>query len=205
MVIAPIAASIAACSVDSPTSPTPATRAPSMDIAPARTPKYSATDVENRETADQLAAQAPTWHAQAADQEDGTDEPLNLMCGYNGVYMVSQSVGPKGGVLRFGASLLTIPQGALSSTVQISATISLGQSVKVDFAPHGLTFAKAVTIVANYAGCTVPSNASGLNTYYVNDSGSILQSMPSANNATQRTVTSLTDHFSGYLVAWGRQ
>lgn len=205
-VIAPIAASIAACSVDGPTSPMPVAHSPAFSKgASAPTPKHSDKDDQNRDTKDQIAAMAPTWHTTPADQEAGTDMPLNLACGYSGVYTVSQSVGPNGGVLRFGASSLTIPQGALSSTIQISAKITLGQGVNVEFAPHGLTFAKAATIVANYTGCTMPSTATGLNVYYTDVNGGILQSMPSAMNMSQHTVTSLTDHFSGYMVAWGRR
>ena len=127
-VIAPIAASIAACSVDAPTSPGPVAHGPAFSKgAPAPTPKPSAKDDKNRDTPDQIAAMAPTWHTTAADHEAGTDTPLNLACGISGAYTVSQPIGPNGGVLHFGASSLTIPKGALSSTVQISAKITLGQ------------------------------------------------------------------------------
>lgn len=217
-IVAPIAATIAACSADSVTSPTSATRGASAVInpvagpvawmapapAPAPAPKPSPKDSTMRQTPAQIAAIAPTWHTQSTDQEAGTDTPMNMMCGVNAVYTVSQPIGPKGGVLQFGASSLTIPQGALSSTVQITATMTLGQAVQVDFAPHGTQFAKAVTIVSNYTGCTMPSGGA-VNVYYTNASGGITQSMPSSNDAAHNTVTSLTDHFSGYLVAWGRQ
>ncbi|GJG88243.1 hypothetical protein tb265_34240 [Gemmatimonadetes bacterium T265] len=172
--------------------------------APAPTPKYSAADAALRETLSQLTAQAATFYTQPGDQESGTDRPLPLTCGVAGGWTVTQPVGPNGGTLWFGASSLTIPRGALSTTVMISATVTLGQGAKVDFAPHGLHFAKAVTITVNYNGCSMPANAPGMNVYYLNDSGGIAQSMPSANDPNQRIVTSLTDHFSGYMMSWGR-
>ena len=217
-VIAPIAAMIAACSTDSVTSPTSAARVAATAVRPnagpvastAPTPpppkpkaKPSPVDSAMRQSPAQLAAIAPTWHTQSSDIESGTDRPLNLACGFDGVYSVGQPIGPNGGVLRFGSSSLTIPKGALSSTVMISATVTLGQAVKVDFAPHGMQFAKAVTIVTDYSGCTMPSTGA-INVYYTDASGGITQSMPSSNDAAHGVVTSLTDHFSGYAVAWGR-
>lgn len=206
-VISPIAAMIAACSTDSVTSPTAAPHAIAANVAPTPPPppkpKPNAKDAANRETPSQLAAEAPTWHTQPGDREAGFDRPLNLACGVAGSWSVSQMIGPNGGVLRFGSSSLTIPQGALNTTVNISARVTLGQAVQIDFAPHGLQFAKAATIVANFSGCTMPAGNS-INMYYTDDFGGILQSMPSANSTGSPVVTSLTDHFSGYIVAWGR-
>ena len=210
-IVAPIAAMIAACSGDSVTNPVTSSvsgpartaRAPLASIAPAPKPKPSPTDSANHETLAQLAAQAPTWHTQPADKEAGTDKPLPLACGVAGTYSVGRVIGPAGGTLSFGRSSLTIPAGALSSNVTISATITLGSSVTVEFAPHGLQFAKAATMVVNYTGCTAPSNTA-LDVYYTDVFGGIMQSMPTASNPAQQSVTALTDHFSGYTVAWGR-
>lgn len=209
-IIAPIAAVIAGCSTDGPTGPQPNGRvalaaAPAFNAAPVPPPppKPSPKDSANRVTPTQLAVEASSWHTQSSDKESGQDRPLNISCGFTGQYTVSQPIGTAGGVLTFGKSSLTIPKGALSTTTQISATITLGSSVTVDFQPHGLQFAKAATIKADFTGCTVPSSSPGLNVYYLTSTGGIAQSMPSA-KASSTVVQALTDHFSGYAVSWGR-
>lgn len=167
------------------------------------TPKASAADDANRTTLGALSGLAANWHTTPSALESGSEHPLDLTCSVSQRSSASQLIGPQGGVLRLGAHSLTVPKGALATTVLISATATVGPSVRIDFAPHGLQFAKAATLVLNYTGCTMPSTGAG-NVYYTNEFDAIRQSMPSANDPATKTITALTDHFSGYLVGWGR-
>lgn len=201
-----VLAGLAACSADQVSGPA----APAASTAPAAMPSLAKgagdkeiEDAAKRLTDGALTTLAATWHTTSADIEAPTTKPLDLTCSLQGTYMVSQRIGRSGGTLRFGRSELRIPSGALASDVQISATITLGGRVNVDFAPHGLKFAKAAELRVDWAGCTAPSG-SPINLYYTDDSGRITQVMPSAKGAGT-TARMLTDHFSGFSVGWGRQ
>lgn len=199
MVGALAVAGLAACSADrvsAPVGPVPSAVA-AFEVG-------SDKDAAERKSDAQLTAIAPTWHTSATDVEAPTTKPLDLACGVRGMYMVSQRIGKSGGSLRFGNSELKIPSGALASDVTVSATITLGQGVDVQFAPHGLKFAKAAELRVDYTGCTVPAG-SAVNVYYTDDQSRITQTMPSAASTSgSRTVRTLTDHFSGFVVGWGR-
>lgn len=162
-------------------------------------------DATRRLTGTELDALKATFHTTAADLELPVWRPATLTCGVATTATATQSVGPAGGVLRFGRGTLLIPEGALASEVQITATATLGSEVSVDFAPHGLQFAKAVEVRVDYDGCRPPSTHAGLNVFYTNAGGLITQTMPSADDRDGTAIRALTDHFSGYIVAWGRR
>ena len=198
-------AGLAACSADREALPTaPVAAAPNAAAFGKGPDDKAVTDAAKRLTDAALTVLAPTWHTTSADVEAPTTKPLDLSCpGFSGVYMVSQRVGKSGGTLKFGKSELKIPSGALSADTQISATITFGAGVDVDFQPHGLQFAKAAELKVDWTGCTAPAG-SPINMYYTDAAGYITQVMPSAkSSATQSRM--LTDHFSGFTVSWGRR
>ena len=182
-------AGLAACSADRETSPTaPVASVPAPTAAASYATGPSDKDAAKRLTDAALTVLAPTWHTTSADVEAPTTKPLDLTCSYQGVYVVSQRVGKSGGTLKFGKSELKIPSGALSADTQISATITLGQGVDVDFQPHGLKFAKAAELKVDYTGCAAPAG-SPINMYYTNESGYITQVMPSATSSRPTSPT----------------
>lgn len=193
-------AALAACSTDG-------TTAPQQAVAPtaAALSKEEGDDKDARERRSdrELDDLTTTFQTTSADEEAGVAMPLPLVCGIRGTYMVSRRIGRSGGSLKFGRSELKVPAGALGDDVQVSATIRLGESVGVEFAPHGLKFAKPAELRIDYTGCTPPLGAA-LNVYYTNDQGRIVQTMPSADTRSTKQIRALTDHFSGYAVSWGR-
>ena len=192
---------LAACSSDRVTAPAaPAPSAAALSKGPGEEK-----DAPKRLSDAQLTAVAPTFRTTSADMEAPTTTPLPLSCGFMGRYMVSQRVGKGGGSLRFGRSELRVPSGALAGDVQLTADISLSkEGVKVDFGPHGLKFAKAAELRVDYTGCTAPAG-SALNVYYTDDANRIVQTMPSAADPSAKKMRALTDHFSGFVVSWGRR
>ena len=115
---------------------------------------------------------------------------------------VSKSIGPAGGVIVVGPHSLTIPRGALSKTVTITATARAGEHVRVDFEPHGLRFSSRATLKLSYAHCgrrpLLPRVA------YVGDSGGllrILELLPALLDGSSDRVNARIRHFSGYAIA----
>lgn len=204
-------AGLAVACADGPTAPQPPSgpaatvqAGKASDDTP-KTAKHAAKDDASRVTEDELEALQTTWHTTDADREPGTDHALPITCPGSGAYMVSKDVDAKGGSLTLGRSALIIPAKALHARTRITATVRVGASgVSLDLQPHGLTFAVPVELRADFAGCSIPAGEP-LNAFYVNDDGGILQVMPSAQPAGVAQLRALTDHFSGYLVAWGRR
>ena len=113
-------------------------------------------------------------------------------------------VGPSGGIVRVGPHTLVIPRGALQSYTRISATAPKGNTVLVDFQPHGLKFAVPTALTLSYRECGLVGNLLGgllLDVVYVDDKQGILEVLPSLNDLLGKRVTGRVDHFSGYALA----
>jgi len=113
-------------------------------------------------------------------------------------------VGPSGGVIRVGPHVLTIPRGALKTYTRITATAPKGNTVLVDFEPHGLRFAKPTALSLSYKECGLTGTLLGgllLDVVYVDDRQSILEVLPSLNDLLNQRVIGRVDHFSGYALA----
>jgi len=119
---------------------------------------------------------------------------------------VTQRIGPSGGVITIGRHQLEIPAGALDSVVSITASVPNGAGAALEFAPHGLQFDKPVRITLDYSSCAIPTG-SYLNVVYSDApaGGVVLDGMPSMDLSSEHKIVALTDHFSGYITAWGRQ
>ena len=109
-------------------------------------------------------------------------------------------IGPYGGRIVVGNHELTVPPGALSQTVKITATRLSASVAQVDFQPHGLRFAKPAALRLTYDHCTVsPKNVQSV--VYVNDGMDILEAPRSIDDQKADQVTAWINHFSGYAVA----
>jgi hypothetical protein len=113
---------------------------------------------------------------------------------------VTKVIGPAGGELDLGPHSLTIPGDALQEDVAITATIKAGQYVRIDLQPHGLQFAKAVSLTLNYEHCgTRPPKARYV--AYVDDLGNVLELLDVNSHRSGRDVETRLKHFSGYAIA----
>lgn len=115
---------------------------------------------------------------------------------------VSKSIGWAGGVIQVGPHSLSVPAGALSKPVVITATARGGKYVKVDFEPHGLRFNSRATLRLSYAHCA--SRPLLPKVVYVDGTGdllSILELVPALIDFSSDRVTARLGHFSGYAIA----
>jgi hypothetical protein len=117
----------------------------------------------------------------------------------------TEAVGPRGGTIKVGPHTLTIPAGALTSTVQITASIVPDSVSSVIFKPEGLRFNPAVRPVLSlgYYQCAhLGPLAPPKSIVYTTDALAINAVMASHDNPLQYVVTAPLDHFSRYAVAW---
>lgn len=125
-----------------------------------------------------------------------------LRCEPKPAESATKRIGPGGGTISAGANRLEIPAGALTREVEISMSVPANPLVGIEFAPHGLQFAKPVEMTISYDQCIVPAGTE-LGVVYVLDGWRPDQKMPSHDERGSRTIAALTDHFSGYMVSTG--
>jgi hypothetical protein len=106
-----------------------------------------------------------------------------------------------GGVIQIGAHTLTIPPGALSVPVTITAVAPSDTVNRIVFQPTGLRFRESARLTMSYGNCGVltallPQIA------YTTDSLQILRILESETDPVAQTVTAPLRHFSDYAVAW---
>lgn len=126
----------------------------------------------------------------------------------------SATVGPLGGTLALpGAGLLVVvPPLALSSKQTISVTAVAGSNVAYEFAPHGLKFNLPLVVTQNLAVTQAGRNGlvSPLSLFagYFPDSTkptSITESLNVNVNLLNQAAVFSVWHFSGYILASGRE
>jgi uncharacterized membrane-anchored protein len=127
---------------------------------------------------------------------------------------VTKIIDATGGTLSIPAAgvTVTVPAGALSSPTVITMTARAGSILAYDFEPHGITFAKPLTFSQSLSG----TNATLLNVpflklgYYSDPNllGSVFalvsELINGSTNLLSWTFTAPIKHFSGYVVACGR-
>ncbi|MEO7457080.1 MAG: hypothetical protein ABIY52_12530 [Gemmatimonadaceae bacterium] len=122
-------------------------------------------------------------------------------CAPHGAIQGSGVFGPAGGVLTFGNSRLIIPGGALRDTVTISAAMPEGTSTSVEFAPHGLQFAKSAGLVISTTSCELADPLAPA-VVYLSPEGLVLEYIPAIYDPHWKTIAAPIDHFSGYAIAF---
>lgn len=114
----------------------------------------------------------------------------------------NQTIGPEGGVLTVGPHSLTVPAGALSAPVTITAVAPSGAVRRVDFAPDGLQFAEPARLSLSYQGCGLAGILAPKRVVQIDHDLSILEVLPSLDLRSLLTTSASLEHFSGYAVAW---
>jgi len=116
---------------------------------------------------------------------------------------VTQVIGSKGGVIKIGPHSFTVPAGALSTDVAITATIPPGKNARVVFfEPSGLQFAQPATLILSYRGCSLLGVILPKKIAIVDDNLGILGYLLSLDNILSDQVSGKVPHFTGYAVAW---
>jgi hypothetical protein len=145
------------------------------------------------------------WKAYKDSVKHGEIKAEALRCEPRAAEYAAKRIGPKGGELKIGDHELVVPAGALDEEVEISASAPTGPRAELQFQPHGLTFKQPVEMRISYKGCILPEGDDpALSILYVGNGWRVLERLPTHDKKAAEAVTALTDHFSGYLVGWGR-
>lgn len=129
-----------------------------------------------------------------------------VACPTNESVSNTAEIGPLGGLLSVAGASISIPAGALLSAATVTVTVPSSNyveiDVKVDGAEH-FVFAQPVVITMSYARCSRNNlNLTPLTAWYFDQqTGELLEAMPSVDNKLLRTVTFTTGHLSGYILA----
>ena len=133
----------------------------------------------------------------------GLGRPLRLLEGSPlPVATATQTIGPAGGALQVGPHSLTIPPGALSGPVTITATAPTGTVNSIQFQPEGLTFALPASLAMGYANCRLPGPPASRRIVFTDEALTILEALVSVDSRSSRTVVTRLRHFSHYAVAY---
>ena len=111
----------------------------------------------------------------------------------------TEQIGARGGKVSVAGVQLTVPAGALRSTVAITAHVLPTTSASVQFLPEGLHFAVPATLRLEYTKCDTP--IFGVNVVYV-QADTVTEIEPSTNHPIFKFVTAKIGHFSSYAVAY---
>lgn len=114
----------------------------------------------------------------------------------------SKLVGPAGGQLSVGPHTLTIPAGALTQTVLITAEAPSETVNSIRFSPEGLQFARPAALTMSYANCNLLGRLAPKHIAYTTDNLVILSYLLSLDNLFKQQVTGQLNHFSRYALAW---
>jgi len=112
------------------------------------------------------------------------------------------TVGPSGGVIEVGPHKLSIPPGALTEWVAITAVAPSDKVNRVHFEPAGLEFQRAAALTMSYKNCNLLGSLAPKRIAYVSDALVILEYLLSVDDVYAKKVTGQLHHFSDYAVAW---
>ncbi|HET6778501.1 MAG TPA: hypothetical protein VFH26_06410 [Gemmatimonadales bacterium] len=123
-----------------------------------------------------------------------------LVCSEQRYEKTTARVGPKGAKIGVGRHLLTIPAGALSKNVTITAEQVTGAVNSVRLSPEGLRFATPASLRLEYRNCA--SVRPKKRVAYTDELLKVLELPPSEDYPEYEYVTAEIDHFSRYAVAY---
>lgn len=133
--------------------------------------------------------------------------PTLLECPVETSTSASALVGPLGGVVSVAGHQLVIPPMAVTLPTQFNVTVPASQYLRVDVTAgdgQHYQFQKPVTLTLSYARCSRSNiDKESLRIFYVDDANVILQDMGGTDDKAARTVTTGTDHLSGYVIGQG--
>jgi hypothetical protein len=131
-----------------------------------------------------------------------TVQGILLKCTPMPEYTATQVIGPAGGTMVIGPHTFTVPRGALSSTVTITADAPHDNLNRIVFGPQGLTFSTPASLTMSYANCQGLGSLLPKRIAYTNDLLQILSFLTSIDNIFTHKVTGQVNHFSEYAIAW---
>ena len=159
-------------------------------------------DAPTRPTASVTLAESP---ASFARQADGTSALLS--CGVATPVTQSAVIGPKGGSIVTSGATLVIPGGAVTEPTTFTVSVPATPYVEVDVRAEGhdhFEFKHPVFITLSYARCDDASiGTKALKAVWIDtQSREVLDVMNAVDVRKDKEIKLLTDHLSGYAVAY---
>ena len=192
-----LAVALSACGAGSAFSPS------DQESEPAAAPQFA------KQVAGAAAA-SPTYSSYSASLLPSTshgslDELIQhlttlLPCSPEMYRSTSATIGSKGGTVVIGSHRLLIPMGALTNDVKITGEVVTGRVNSVRLSPHGLEFAKPVTLIMSYSNCNQIVAPKAI--VYTDEQLAVLKKLKSADAPKAFEVAAPLDHFSRYAIAW---
>ena len=123
-------------------------------------------------------------------------------------------IGPKGGTIELpeAGMRLVVPADAVSSDVTFTVTALAGGQTAYEFGPHGTKFARPLQLEQSTRGLAIALDQPATAGYFrdraelANEEtvGSLMETRPGKRDAVGDKLTFDIEHFSGYVVAYGR-
>lgn len=132
--------------------------------------------------------------------------PKPLVCPASTEATTTAEVGPLGGLVSAGGTSISIPAGALLQTVTLTVTVPASNYMEIDISVAGadhFIFESPVVVTVSYARC----NRSNIDLlpltawHFDTETRALLERMPSVDDKLTRSVTFVTGHLSGYILA----
>ena len=154
------------------------------------------------DTAEPTQSVRPSLSARSAPES-----PSELAaCGNPASRPMSAMIGPQGGVLSAGSAVAFIPPGAVRTPTRFTIQSLAGSALRVQITAPGherFGFARPLAVMIGYAHCTRQEFLRGqVSVWHVDDeTGALLERMPTVHDRRTSTVGFLTTHLSTYAVA----
>jgi hypothetical protein len=151
------------------------------------------------------SATEPSHLLTSGDAVLGTDVGSGLLaCTPLPYAIATRTIGSGGGTIVVGPHSLTVPTGALTAPVTITAEAPVGTVNSVRLLPEGLRFApgKPARLSLSYANCSLAARLLPKRIAYTNELLQILSYVLSVDDRSTKRVTGSLKHFSRYAVAW---
>jgi len=134
--------------------------------------------------------------------------PTALECPVSTTTSKTALIGLLGGVIELNGHRVVIPADAVLMPTEFTLTVPASNYVEVDIKAAGQAhyqFRRPVSLTLSYARCTRTNiDKEALRIYYIDSqSKALIDDMGGTDDKAARTVTTGTDHFSGYVIGQG--
>lgn len=134
--------------------------------------------------------------------------PAPVECPVSTTRSTTATIGLLGGALELDGHRVVIPAEAVLAPTEFTLTVPASNYVEIDIKAAGqehYQFRKPVSLTLSYARCTRTNiDKEALRIFYIDSrSKALIDDMGGTDDKTARTVTTGTDHFSGYVIGQG--
>lgn len=134
--------------------------------------------------------------------------PSPLECPVSTTTSTTATIGLLGGAIELDGHRVVIPADAVLVPTEFTLTVPASNYVEIDIKAAGeehYEFRKPVSLTLSYARCTRTNiDKENLRIFYIDSqSKALVDDMGGTDDKAARTVTTGTDHFSGYVIGQG--